>query len=115
MSASTLTEDQLSDVFAALANTTRRAILQRLAHGAATVNQLAEPFNLSLPGISKHLKVLRHAGLIERGQRGQFRPCSLNPRPLESASNWADDTRSLWASRFDQMDAVLAQLQTQST
>src|SRR5262252_9217159 len=101
----TIDEDRLSETFAALASSTRRAILARLATGEATVNELAEPFELTLPAISKHLKVLERAGLISRGQRAQYRPCALDPRPLAAISTWADQYRSIWESRFDQMDA----------
>ena len=103
-------EDKLSDTFAALANRTRRAILARLADGAATVNELAEPFEMTLPAISKHIKVLERAGLIARGQRAQYRPCALNPAPLADVSSWAEQYRPLWESRFDRMDEYLHQL-----
>ena len=104
-------EDQLSETFAALANRTRRAILGRLAAGAATVNELAEPFDMTLPAISKHIKVLERAGLIVRGQRAQYRPCALDPAPLEEVSTWAERYRPVWEARFDQMDDYLRQLQ----
>jgi DNA-binding transcriptional ArsR family regulator len=102
--------DQLSDTFAALANPTRRAILARLAGGAATVNELAAPFGLTLPAISKHIKVLEQAGLLVRGQRAQFRPCALNATPLAEVSSWAEQYRPVWESRFDRMDEYLSQL-----
>ena len=86
-------EDRLSETFAALANTTRRAILARLAEGEANVNELAEPFDLTLPAISKHIKVLESAGLVVRGQRAQFRPCTLDPTPLEAISTWTEQYR----------------------
>jgi DNA-binding transcriptional ArsR family regulator len=98
------TEDRLDATFAALANSTRRAILARLAEGEANVNQLAEPFQLSLPAISKHLKVLERSGLIVRGQQAQFRPCALNADPLEGVSTWAEQYRPVWEARFDRMD-----------
>src|SRR3954447_11356929 len=91
-----LDEARLDETFAALANATRRAMLARLAEGEATVNQLAEPFDLSLPAISKHLKVLERAGLVERSHRAQFRPCTLDPRPLEELSTWAERYRPVW-------------------
>ena len=107
------TEDRLDTTFAALSNSTRRAILARLAEGEASVNQLAEPFRLSLPAISKHLKVLERAGLIVKGHRAQFRPCSLDAAPLEAVSTWAEQYRPVWEARFDRMDAYLQELQQQ--
>ena len=106
-------EDQLNETFAALANSTRRAILARLAEGAATVNELAEPFELTLPAISKHIKVLERAGLVLRGQRAQYRPCALDAAPLEVVSTWAEQYRAVWEARFDRMDDYLTQLQPQ--
>ena len=103
-------DDRLSETFAALASSTRRAILARLAEGAATVNELAEPFELTLPAISKHIKVLERAGLVRRGRRAQYRPCALDPTPLEQVSTWAEQYRPVWESRFDQMDDYLAAL-----
>src|SRR6266567_969547 len=97
--ATAIDEDRLSETFAALANSTRRAILARLAQGETNVGDLAEPFDLTLPAISKHLKVLERAGLIVRGQRAQFRPCSLDPRPLAEISTWAE--RRLDSDRED--------------
>jgi len=107
----TNTEDRLDATFAALANTTRRAMLGRLAHGEATVNELAEPFDLSLPAISKHLKVLERAGLVVRGQNAQYRPRSLDPGPLEEVSSWAEQYRPVWEARLGRMDTYLQQLQ----
>src|SRR5262245_51114850 len=107
-------EERLSDTFAALANTTRRAILTHLSKGAATVNELAEPFALSLPAISKHIKVLERAGLIERGQQAQFRPCALNAKPLADVSSWAEQYRPVWEERFNRLDDYLAQLARQT-
>ena len=104
-------EDRLSETFAALANSTRRAILARLAAGEATVNELAEPFELTLPAISKHIKVLERAGLVRRGQRAQYRPCALDAAALEEVSAWAEQYRPVWEARFDRMDDYLAQLQ----
>ena len=106
-------EDRLDATFAALANSTRRAILAHLTKGEANVNQLAEPFNLSLPAISKHLKVLERAGLIARGRRAQYRPCTLNVAPLEEVSTWAESYRPIWEARFDRMDTYVQQLQPQ--
>ena len=106
-------EDRLDETFAALANSTRRAILARLADGEANVNELAEPFDVSLPAISKHLKVLEKAGLVVRGQRAQFRPCTLDAAPLEVVSTWAEQYRPVWEARFDKMDDYLNQLQSQ--
>ena len=103
--------DRLDATFAALANSTRRSILARLAEGEANVNQLAEPFQLSLPAISKHLKVLERAGLVVRGRHAQYRPCSLDPSPLEEVSTWAEQYRPIWEARFDRMDSYLQQLQ----
>ena len=111
--ASTTTEDRLDETFAALANSTRRAILARLTEGEANVNQLAEPFELSLPAISKHLKVLERAGLIVRGQRAQYRPCTLDAAPLEEVSTWAEQYRPVWEARFERMDTYLQQLHQQ--
>src|SRR3954463_13427862 len=97
-------DDRLSQTFAALANSTRRAILARLARGAATVNELAAPFEMTLPAISKHIKVLERAGLVRRGQHAQYRPCALDPAPLEQVSTWAEQYRPVWEARFDRMD-----------
>src|SRR5438309_9811546 len=109
----TITEDRLSETFAALASSTRRAILARLAQGSATVNELAEPFEMTLPAISKHIKVLERAGLVVRGQQAQYRPCALDAAPLREVSTWAEQYRPVWESRFDQMDNYLAQLRDQ--
>lgn len=103
-------EDRLSETFAALASPTRRAILARLADGAATVNEIAEPFAMTLPAISKHLKVLERAGLVLRGQRAQFRPCALDAAPLAEISNWAEQYRHVWETSFDRMDDYLDRL-----
>jgi DNA-binding transcriptional ArsR family regulator len=106
-------DERLSETFAALANSTRRAILARLATGGATVNQLAEPFALTLPAISKHLKVLERAGLVIRGQQAQYRPCVLDAAPLQQVSTWAEQYRPVWEARFDRMDHYLTQLRPQ--
>jgi DNA-binding transcriptional ArsR family regulator len=103
-------EDRLSETFAALASSTRRAILARLADGAATVNELAEPFEMTLPAISKHIKVLERAGLVVRGRRAQYRPCALDAARLEEVSTWAERYRPVWEARFDRMDDYLTQL-----
>ena len=103
-------DDLLSETFAALANNTRRAILARLVKGAATVNELAQPFDMTLPTISKHIKVLERAGLVVRAQRAQYRPCALDPAPLEEVSTWAERYRPVWEARFDRMDDYLKQL-----
>lgn len=103
-------EKRLDQTFAALANTTRRAILARLAEGEATVNELAEPFNMSLPAISKHIKVLERAGLIIQGQKAQFRPCTIDPKPLQEVSDWTEKYRPIWESRFNQMDHYINQI-----
>jgi DNA-binding transcriptional ArsR family regulator len=100
-------ETLLNNTFFALANPTRRSILARLAISQATVNELAEPFDMSLPAISKHLKVLEKAGLISRGHEAQFRPCTLNSLPLEALASWTEQYRHIWEARFNRMDAVL--------
>ena len=109
-----INEDQLSDTFAALANSTRRAILARLAEGGATVNELAEPFEMKLPAISKHIKVLERAGLVVRSQRAQYRPCAIDAAPLAAVSTWAEQYRPVWEARFDRMDDYLTQLRPQT-
>ena len=105
------TTDHLSHAFAALADPTRRAILAKLASGDASVTELAEPFDMSLPAVSKHLKVLERAGLIARGREAQWRPCRLQPAPLKEASDWIDRYRRTWAERFDRLDDYLQELQ----
>jgi DNA-binding transcriptional ArsR family regulator len=102
--------DQLSETFAALADPTRRAILARLAEGDATVNELAAPFSVSLPAISRHLKVLERAGLIARGRAAQSRPSSLRVEPLEHASDWMQTRRATWEHRMDRLDAHLNEI-----
>ena len=102
--------DQLSVTFAALADPTRRAILARLSQGEASVTELAKPFDLSLPGISKHLKVLERAGLIARGREAQWRPCRLKAEPLKDAAHWIDGYRQHWEHRLDRLDAYLHEL-----
>ena len=103
---------RLDETFAALANSTRRAILAQLAKGEATVNDLAEPFDLTLPAISKHIKVLEHAGLITRGRRAQFRPCTIAAAPFAEVVDWAERYRHIWDDRFDRMDDYVRNLQT---
>jgi DNA-binding transcriptional ArsR family regulator len=102
--------DKLSQTFAALANATRRAILARLAEGEATVNELAEPFKMSLPAISKHIKILERAGLITQGQKAQYRPCTIDATPLQEVSTWTEQYRPVWEARFDRMDNYIQQL-----
>ena len=102
--------DRLSMTFAALANSTRRAILARLAEGEATVNELAEPFNMTLPAISKHIKVLERAGLITQGKKAQYRPCTIDVAPLQEVSTWTEQYRHIWEERFDRMDDYINQL-----
>jgi DNA-binding transcriptional ArsR family regulator len=102
-------DDKLSQIFAALANPTRRAILARLAEGEATVNELAEPFKMSLPAISKHIKVLEHAGLIIQGKKAQYRPCTIDPSPLEEISKWTEQYRHIWETSFDRLDNYIHQ------
>ena len=103
--------DSLSTTFAALADPTRRAILARLATGEATVSELAAPFDMSLPGISKHLKVLHRAGLIEQGRQAQWRPCRLAPEPLREVAGWVEQYRRHWEESFDRLSDYLRELQ----
>src|SRR5258706_13473881 len=100
----TITGDRLDAAFTALADPTRRAIVARLARGDATVNELAAPFDMTLPGISKHLKVLERSGLISRTRRAQFRPCHLEGEALDAAVSWIEENRRGWKGRFDQLD-----------
>ena len=108
------TEDELSTTFAALADPTRRAILARLAEGEATVLELAEPFHLSLPAVSKHLKVLHKAGLISQGRRAQWRPCRLEPARLKDVQEWVERYRAIWETRFGRLDDYLRELHAES-
>ena len=103
--------DTLSSTFSALADPTRRAILARLAEGEKTVNEIAEPFAISLPAVSKHLKVLERARLIERGRAAQWRPCRLHAEPLKDASAWLEAYRQFWEESFDRLEAYLHELQ----
>jgi DNA-binding transcriptional ArsR family regulator len=105
--------DQLSTTFAALADPTRRAILARLTAGETSVTRLARPFDISLPGISKHLKVLERAGLIERGRAAQWRPCRLRAAPLKEVAGWVERYRRFWEERLDRLDDYLKQMQLQ--
>jgi DNA-binding transcriptional ArsR family regulator len=107
-----MVQDHLSTTFAALADPTRRAILARLASGEATVTELAEPFKMSLPGFSKHLKVLENAGLISKGREAQWRPCRLEAAPLKDVAEWAERYRTLWEQRLDRLDTYLHTLKT---
>ena len=105
--------DQLSNTFAALADPTRRAILARLALGETSVNKLAEPFEMSLPAVTKHLKVLQRAGLISQSRQAQWRPCKLEAAPMQEVANYLEQYRQLWEQRFDQLDSYLKTLQSQ--
>ena len=107
--------DQLSRTFAALADPTRRAILARLSTGEATVNQLAEPFDMSLPAVSRHLQVLERAGLISRSREAQWRPARLEAKPLAAASDWIGDYKAFWESSFDALATHLEKLQKGTT
>lgn len=104
--------DQLSATFSALADPTRRAILARLASGEASVTELAKPFDMTMPGISKHLKVLELAGLIARGRDAQYRPCRLEAGPLKEVSQWVEHYRHFWEQSFDRLDQYLEELKT---
>ncbi len=106
-----MASDRLSVVLAALADPTRRAILERLSRGEATVTELAEPFDLSLPGVSKHLKVLRRAGLITQGRAAQWRPCRLQAAPLTEVTDWVEQLRKQWDERLDRLDDYLREAQ----
>jgi len=105
-------DTDLDATFAALAHPVRRAILAQLSTGDATVNELADPFDMSLPAISRHIKVLEQAGLISRGQNAQFRPCKLETEPLQAVASWTDQYRKIWEKRFDRMDQVIRKLGT---
>jgi len=105
-----MTQDQLSNTFAALADPTRRAMLARLAGGEASVTELAEPFAMSMPAISKHLKVLERAGLIKRGRDAQWRPCRLQADPLKDVDDWLERYRRFWSESFDRLDEYLTEL-----
>jgi len=106
-----MTTDPLSATFAALADPTRRAILARLATGETSVTELAAPFRMSMPAVSKHLKVLEHAGLIARSREAQWRPCRLEAGPLRDVAQWVDDYRQFWEQSFDRLEHYLKELQ----
>ena len=108
-----MTPDHLSTTFAALADPTRRAILARLVSGEASVTELAEPFEMSLPAVSKHLKVLERAGLIARSREAQWRPCQLDAGPLKSVAEWVDHYRRFWTESFDRLDDYLHKLKSE--
>lgn len=103
--------DRLSSTFFALSDPTRRAMLQRMASGEVSVKDLAEPFNISAPAVSKHLKVLERAGLIKRSREAQWRPCSLDPKPLQEVADWLDEYRQFWEDSFDRLDEYLKKIQ----
>lgn len=105
--------DKLSATFSALADPTRRAILARLALGETSVSELAQPFSMSLPAVSKHLKVLEHAGLVSRGRDKQWRPCKLSAGPMKEAADWMEHYRRFWEESFDRLEAYLKELQAQ--
>jgi DNA-binding transcriptional ArsR family regulator len=109
------TSDPLSSTFAALADPTRRAILARLIEGHASVTELAEPFEMSLPAVSKHLKVLERAGLISRGREAQWRPCRLTANPLKDVSDWVEHYRRFWTQSLDRLDDYLRDLQAKTS
>jgi DNA-binding transcriptional ArsR family regulator len=106
-----MSPDHLSTTFAALADPTRRAILARLSTGEATVTDLAEPFEMSMPAISKHLKVLERAGLVARSREAQWRPCRIEAAPLKDVAEWVEDYRRIWEQRLDRLDDYLKELQ----
>ena len=106
--------DQLSTTFAALADPTRRAILARLASGECSVTELSEPFEMSLPAVSKHLRVLERAGLIARGRSAQWRPCRIEAAPLKQVAEWTESFRRIWETRFDNLELYLQELQAQN-
>ncbi|MBV6633843.1 MAG: winged helix-turn-helix transcriptional regulator [Alphaproteobacteria bacterium] len=111
-----MTDDQALDAaFAALANPTRRAILARLAEGTATVNELAAPFSMSLPAVSKHIKVLEAAGLISQAREAQFRPCNLETEQLKAVASWTDQYRHIWDARLQKMDLLLSEMKDKTS
>jgi DNA-binding transcriptional ArsR family regulator len=107
--------DSLSSTFAALADPTRRAILARLAAGDCSVTELAEPFDMSMPAVSKHLRVLERAGLVARTREAQWRPCRLEPAPLKDVAAWVERYRAIWEGRLDRLDSYLKQVQAKET
>lgn len=106
--------DQLSKTFAALADPTRRAILGRLTRGETSVSELAKPFKMTMPAISKHLKVLERAGLVERGREAQWRPCRLKAKPLREVADWVEQYRQFWETRLDRLEEYLQEVQAES-
>jgi DNA-binding transcriptional ArsR family regulator len=110
-----MSTDQISTTFAALADPTRRAILARLRSGECSVTELAEPFEMSLPAVSKHLRVLERAGLVARGREAQWRPCRLQPAPLKEVADWLEGYRDMWEQRFDRLEAYLRELQSKES
>jgi DNA-binding transcriptional ArsR family regulator len=110
-----MTTDSISSTFSALADPTRRAILARLALGETSVTELAAPFEMSMPAVSKHLRVLEQAGLIARGREAQFRPCKLRAEPLRQAAGWLEEYRRFWEQSFDRLDDYLKHLQAEQT
>lgn len=110
-----MTADHLSATLAALADPTRRAILARLASGECSVTELAEPFEMSMPAVSKHLRVLERAGLIARGREAQWRPCRLEPAPLKEVADWVERYRAMWEQRFDRLETYLQELKAKET
>ena len=112
MATQLMDDDRLSETFAALASAPRRHILERLSAGEASVGELAEPLDMTLPAVSRHLKVLERAGLIVRSQRAQFRPCALDAAPLAAVSEWAERYRHVWEARFDRLGDYLGELRT---
>jgi DNA-binding transcriptional ArsR family regulator len=110
-----MTADSLSTTFAALADPTRRAILARLASGQCSVTELAAPFEMSLPAVSKHLRVLERAGLIARGREAQWRPCTIQAAPLKEVAEWAERYRAIWEQRLDRLDTYLQELTAKET
>ncbi len=106
----TVTDDRLTATFSALAHPVRRSMLERLSHGQATVNELAEPFSMSLPAVSRHIKVLEQAGLVTQGRRAQYRPCAIDATPLREIASWAEQYRPIWEGRFDQLATYLHEL-----
>src|SRR5437762_10558332 len=105
-----MSADRLSATFAALADPTRRAILARLVSGECSVTELAEPFDMSMPAVSKHLRVLERAGLIARGREAQWRPCRIEAAPLKQVAEWTERYRAVWEQRFDRLDTYLQEL-----
>jgi DNA-binding transcriptional ArsR family regulator len=110
-----MSTDRLSTTFAALADPTRRAILARLVSGEASVTELAEPFEMSMPAVSKHLKVLERAGLIARGRAAQWRPCRLEAGPLRNAADWLEHYRQFWEQSFDRLNDYVSELQSKES